>query len=194
MNLVHVRVEGSGVFELLRTTPMVYRRLGSGKISILEINKTISVASALRRQTIAEAVTQHLEIFNKKVHFSFLLFLLSMVLPIFINAWSLLGFMGFLLGWIGLISGKLLIGLPWISNILYLVSLLATRIKLKNRIKISSIAIIFGLLAIGIREIPENEGGNTMTVYVGLGWLVWMASFIYLLKDQVKEYKELNVG
>ena len=116
-----------------------------------------------------------------------------MFLPIFINAF-VLGFMGLLLGWIGLLGGNLLIGLSWLSNIFYLVSLVGTNFNLKTRIGLSITAILFGLLAIGIREIPENEGGNTMEVYVGLGYLVWMASFVHLYLDQRKEFKASNVG
>ena len=112
-----------------------------------------------------------------------------MVLPIFFNVLTLLGFMGLLLGWIGLIGGDLFIGLPWLSNIFYLVSLLATKMKLKTRIGLTITAVVFGLFAIGIREIPENEGGNNTDVYVGLGFLIWMASFVYLLVDQVKALK-----
>ncbi|MCF1192212.1 hypothetical protein LRR18_11505 [Mangrovimonas sp. AS39] len=135
-----------------------------------------------------------MEIANKKIHPSVLLYLLSMVFPIFINAWTLLGFMGLLIGWIGLLGGDLLIGLPWSSNLFYLISLFGKKLNLKIRIAFSTIATTFGLVALGIREIPENEGGGNTEVYVGIGFTLWIASYTYLLVDQLKELRNKSIG
>jgi hypothetical protein len=131
---------------------------------------------------------------NKNIHASFLIYILSMITPIFIGAWTLFGLLGVLLGWMGLLGGDLLIGLPWVSNVLYLISLFVRRLNLKIRIVLSIVAVAFGLLAVGIREIPENEGGGTTEVYVGFGFIIWMASFVYLLVDQIKELKNTKIG
>ncbi len=112
----------------------------------------------------------------------------------FIGSWTLLGIFGLLIGWIGLLELNPFIGLPWISNLLYFISLFSKNLKLDFRIGITITAICFGLFAIGIREVPENEGGGTTSVYVGIGFVIWMSSFIYLLTDQIKERKNKNVG
>ncbi|MEP2687370.1 hypothetical protein [Maribacter dokdonensis] len=100
--------------------------------------------------------------------------------------------MGLFLGWAGILVGNLFISLSWVSNFLYLISFLATKLNLKTQIKLSGAAIILGLFAIGIRELPENAGGKNMEVYVGFGYITWMISFIYLFLDQVKELKVLS--
>lgn len=64
---------------------------------------------------------------------------------------------------------------------------------LKKRIGLSIIAVVFKPVAIGIREIPENEGGGNMDVYVGIRFVIWMPSFIHLLVDQIKELKNKNI-
>ena len=51
--------------------------------------------------------------------------------------------------------------------------------------------MLFGLLAIGVTRIPLDEGGAYEDVYVGFGFLLWMASFILIFVGQIKEYKKL---
>ena len=133
-----------------------------------------------------------MKIANKKIHPSFIIYLVSMVLPIFFNGGLLLGIMGLFLGWVGILGGSLFISLSWISNFMYLFSLLATKLNLKTQIILSGTAIVLGLFAIGIRELPENSGGKNMEVYVGFGYIAWMASFIYLFVEQIKELNILS--
>ena len=96
------------------------------------------------------------------------------------------------MGWIGLFELNPFIGLPWLSNLFYFISLFSSKLKLDFRIGLTISAICFGLFAIGIQEVPENEGGGTTSVAVGFGFIVWLSSFIYLLTDQIKERKTLR--
>jgi hypothetical protein len=60
---------------------------------------------------------------------------------------------------------------------------------LKARIRLSITSILFGLCAVGITELPRDEGGGNYDVFVGVGFLFWLMSFVLMLLDQMKEHK-----
>ena len=123
---------------------------------------------------------------------SVFLYVISFVTPVFIGAWFYVGVICFIWGWIGLLSFEWTMGLPWLANLLFFTNLILGKRKINLRIKLSAISILFGLCAIGIRELPRDEGGGNYEVYVGFGFLFWILSFIILLISQIKEYKNAS--
>ena len=120
------------------------------------------------------------------------LYVISLFTPIFIGDW-IVGFFGLLFGIIGVSELEPYVGLPWIANVLYFANLFLKNSSQKLKIGISITTIIFGLFTIGIREVPVHEGGLNNDVVVGIGFLIWISSFIVLLIGQLKE-KNKNVG
>lgn len=106
----------------------------------------------------------------------------------------MVGFFGLLIGVIGIFELEPFLGLPWIANILYFGNLFFEKGSLKLKIGLSITSIIFGLFVIGIREVPVHEGGLNHDVIVGIGFLLWMSSFIILLIGQIKELNDIKVG
>ncbi|GAB1308540.1 hypothetical protein KH5_12230 [Urechidicola sp. KH5] len=122
-----------------------------------------------------------------------ILYGISLITPIFFGSW-LVGFFGLIIGVIGIFELELFLGLPWIANFLYFGNLIFRKGNLKLKIGISILTIIFGLFTIGIREVPVHEGGLNNDVIVGIGFLIWLSSFIVLLIGQIKEINKKNVG
>ncbi|MCB0503077.1 MAG: hypothetical protein KDD32_10350 [Bacteroidetes bacterium] len=122
------------------------------------------------------------------------LYVIALFTPMFFGAWPLIGIFGILIGWIGLIEFNLFIGLPWIANVLYFIILISKKLNLKIKLILSILMVMFGLFAIGITEVPRDEGGGNYDVTVGIGFGLWVLSFIFLILEQIKLIKDKNVG
>jgi hypothetical protein len=119
---------------------------------------------------------------------SVILYLVSLFIPIFIGNLGYLGIMALVWGWIGLFALEITFGLPWIANLVYFTCLLIPIKKKRTRIILSGIMIIFGLFALGINQIPIDEGGNLHNVYPGFGMLFWLSSFVTLFIFNLQQY------
>ncbi|MFD1063203.1 hypothetical protein ACFQ1Q_08080 [Winogradskyella litorisediminis] len=122
------------------------------------------------------------------------LYKISLITPIFIGAWGLIGFFGIILGWIGVLSFEPTVGLPWIANFIYAAILFVNRISIKIKLFLSIIMIVFALFAIGITSIPRDEGGGNYKVYVGFGFAFWILSFICIFMEQLNAYKKSKLS
>lgn len=112
----------------------------------------------------------------------------------FFGHWTLIGLFGILIGWIGIIEFHPFIGLPWIANILYFVILISKKLNLKIKLILAIFMLVSGLFAIGITEVPRDEGGGSYDVTVGIGFGLWILSFIFLMLEQIKLMKSKNGG
>lgn len=120
---------------------------------------------------------------------SIVAYFLSAIVPIFFGS-SDVGVIGLFVGWIGVLSLDPFIGLPWIANFLYWINIGLPTTKNKIGIYLSVVTIGFGLLLIGVREIPVDEGGGSHSVIVGVGFGIWISSFVLLLIDRLKIRKQ----
>ena len=119
-----------------------------------------------------------------------ILYGVALVLPIFFGA-EVIGIFGLVLGLIGMFEFDIYIFLPWLANILYFFNLIFEN-KIRNiKILISVLTIIFGFFTFGISRIPLDEGGAYANVKPGIGFAIWILSFITLLVGQLKNK---NVG
>ncbi|EDP70781.1 hypothetical protein FBALC1_08478 [Flavobacteriales bacterium ALC-1] len=123
-------------------------------------------------------------------HISILLYGVSLALPIFFGA-GVIGIFGLVLGLIGMFEFDIFIFLPWLANILYFFNLIFEKKINKFKIPISILTIISGLFTFGVSRIPLDEGGAYANVKPGIGFGIWMLSFIILLVGQLKNK---NVG
>ncbi|WP_272832187.1 hypothetical protein [Gilvibacter sediminis] len=114
-----------------------------------------------------------------------LLYGVSLITPMFFGD-DVVGALGLAFGWLGIFALDPYVTLPWLANFLYFFNLLAKKVNLKTQIKISALTLVFGLFLVGFHDLPINEGGGSVQVTVGIGFLLWMSSFIVLLIGQVK--------
>ena len=121
---------------------------------------------------------------------SIILYGIALILPIFFGA-EVIGFFGLILGLIGMFEFDIFIFLPWLANILYFFNLIFEKKINKLKIPISVLTIVFGLFTFGISRIPLDEGGAYANVKPGIGFGMWMLSFIILFVGQLKNK---NVG
>ncbi|UOY07789.1 hypothetical protein L0P88_04365 [Muricauda sp. SCSIO 64092] len=118
-------------------------------------------------------------------HTSMLLYAIALVLPIFFGA-GVIGIFGLVFGLIGMFEFDIYIFLPWLANILYFLNLIFEKKINKLKIPISILTIIFGLFTFGISRIPLDEGGAYANVKPGIGFGIWILSFLILLVGQLK--------
>jgi GrpB-like predicted nucleotidyltransferase (UPF0157 family) len=121
--------------------------------------------------------------------FSVFLYCIALVTPVFFGS-NLLGIVALFYGWVGVVSLDLEIGIPWLANVLFIINHLFNKdnLYIKSQIGISLITISFGLYAIGIHDIPRDEGGGADHVTVGIGFIFWILSFVILLLVQVVSF------
>jgi len=116
-------------------------------------------------------------------------YFISAIVPIFFGS-NDVGIIGLFMGWMGVLILDPFIGLPWIANFLYWINLALPNSKNTFGIFLSVITIVCGLFLIGVREIPVDEGGGSYSVIVGIGFGIWIASFVLLLIDRLKIRKQ----
>ncbi len=123
--------------------------------------------------------------------YSIFLYGISMFLPVFGFDFAFLGFHALMLGNIFVFSEfELFIGVPWLANIIYIINILLRKKVLVLRLNLSVLMLLMSLFSFGYLKLPTDLGGNSESLYIGPGLLVWIASFVFLLLDQVKEYKK----
>ena len=123
---------------------------------------------------------------------SMLLYGVALITPMFFGTWTI-GVFGLIMGWLGIFALEPFVAIPWIANFLYFGNLTFNKLNLKTKIRISILTIICALFVIGLRELPENEGGRNSDIVVGIGFIIWFSSFVVLLIGQLNE-KNKNVG
>ena len=128
---------------------------------------------------------------NSLFVYSVILYCLSMFLPVFWGEWVFFGFHAYVIGMSSVFEYDLLFSLPWMANVLYIVSLLIRKKNISLRILISIFTIAFSLFSFLFTRIPliHTDLGD-FEFYLGPGFLFWITSFILLLVSQIKEYKK----
>ncbi|WP_242132055.1 hypothetical protein [Aestuariivivens marinum] len=121
-----------------------------------------------------------------------LLYGVALITPMFFGTWTI-GVFGLIMGWLGIFALEPFVAIPWFANFLYFGNLIFNKLNLKTKIGMSVLTIIFAILIVGLLSLPDNAGGNNREVTVGIGFLIWISSFIVLLIGQLKE-KNKNVG
>lgn len=114
---------------------------------------------------------------------SVILYCISLVTPIFFGNWDI-GLLALGMGWMGILSIQIQFALPWFANIFYFWCLFTPRNKKQRRILLSITTLILASFAIMITEVPKIEGNEKVTL--GIGFCVWLLSFILILIDSFK--------
>lgn len=117
------------------------------------------------------------------------LYIIALLTPMFWGDMGWIGLFGLFLGWMGLLDFDPYIGIPWLTNILYFATLFIRKLSTKTKLILIILSILFALFAIGITEVPRDEGGGKTTVTFGVGFVMWVASFVCILIAQVKRLK-----
>lgn len=117
---------------------------------------------------------------------SILFYGIALITPMFFGTWTI-GVFGLIMGWLGFFTLDPFVALPWLANFLFFANLIFDKLHLKTKIGVSILTIIFAFFVIGLRELPENEGGRNSDIVVGIGFIIWLSSFVVLLIGQLKE-------
>ncbi|MFY0604565.1 MAG: hypothetical protein JXQ93_11480 [Flavobacteriaceae bacterium] len=112
-----------------------------------------------------------------------------MFLPVTNFDWDFIGFQALLTGFLMITDFELFFFLSWMANFTYLSILLLRNKSLTIRITISVLTIIFSLLALVYFKFPFQELG-LFNSYPGLGYIVWLLSFILMFYSLLKEIKK----
>src|SRR5690606_16830225 len=61
----------------------------------------------------------------------------------------------------------------WSANIFFFINFLIGNSKLRTKLIISGIALLLGILALFVTDLPVHMGSSTSPVRIGLGFYFW---------------------
>ncbi|MEM6723195.1 MAG: hypothetical protein AAF598_04100 [Bacteroidota bacterium] len=98
------------------------------------------------------------------------------MLPIFWKHWIPLGYEALISGWMGVV-GPYYYFVAWLANIFFGLSLLCFTADAQIALVLSALSVCCALFALKMTTIYRIEG-NIDNVRVGIGFYVWISSFI----------------
>lgn len=122
---------------------------------------------------------------KKSMYFraSILLYLISMGLPVYGLNWEFLGYKAVGAGWAAIPASEPFIAIPWLANFLFLANIFLPSKWFNIRSTLAVLAIVMSLF-VYIEYKPD--------LLPGLGFFVWLSSFLLMLGFQVQCYKNLD--
>ena len=79
----------------------------------------------------------------------------------------------------------------WIANIPFLIAFFR-KLKLNTKLTLSGIAVLLGILAVFVTDLPMHMGSSTSPVKIGIGFYFWIGSLTLLFGKNLMEYIKLN--
>lgn len=114
-------------------------------------------------------------------------YLISLFMESFNGNGGVIGIFALIFGGFSIFVGNLLAFGAWTANILFLTALLR-KSKIKIRLYLSGIAVLLGLLAIFVNDLPMHMGSSTSTVTLGTGFYCWIGSLALLFVKNLVEF------
>ena len=118
-------------------------------------------------------------------------YLISLFTESFSGSGGVLGIFALIFGGFSILIGNFLAFGVWTANILFFIAFIR-KSKLNTKLTLSGIAVLLGLLAIFVTDLPMHMGSSTSPVKIGIGFYFWMGSLILLLGKNLTEYIKLN--
>lgn len=129
---------------------------------------------------------------NKTLNFIIIgLYLISLVTESFSGSGGVYGIFALLFGGFSILMGNLFASGAWTANILFFIALIR-KSKLNTKLTLSGMAVLLGILAVFVTDIPMNMGTSTSPVIVGIGFYFWIGSLTFLFVKNLMEYIKLN--
>jgi len=99
-----------------------------------------------------------------------------------------LGVHALILGALGFLENEFMIGLVWLANPTYFLSVFLSPKKRRLRYFLSIAAAILAVGVIGIYRIPHERPGNYLYVMPGFGAILWIAAMLLNVLYQRDRY------
>lgn len=122
---------------------------------------------------------------------SLVCYVLAFFIPAFYGS-SNLGVHALILGVLGFVENEIFIGIVWLANPVYFLSVFLSPKKRKLRYLLSIIAVILALGVLGIDRIPHERSGNFLYVMPGFGAMLWIASMVLNVLYQRDRYLSMH--
>jgi hypothetical protein len=128
---------------------------------------------------------------NKILNFIIVgLYLISLFTESFSGSGGVYGIFALIFGGFSILGNLLAFG-AWTANILFFVAFIR-KSKLNTKLKLSGIAVLLGILAIFVTDLPMHMGSSTSPVKIGIGFYFWIGSLILFFGKNLTEYLKLN--
>lgn len=99
----------------------------------------------------------------------------------------------FALGWMSFFGGGFIPFIIWLANPIYLISIFLINKSLKSGISMSLISILLALIFANLNSILTSESGSTSKITeLGLGFYLWISSFVILFISSIINLKYFN--
>ncbi len=106
-------------------------------------------------------------------------YLISLGMPSYTGGGGVYGFFALFFGGLTIMFGLFMAFIAWSYNFLFFIALTQKKKYIRKRI-LSGLAIIFGMSALFVTELPIHEGATTSPVEIGIGFYFWISSYILL--------------
>jgi len=124
---------------------------------------------------------------KKSIYFrsSVLLYLISMGLPVYGLNWEFLGYKAVYMGAASIPASEVFIAIAWLANFPFLATVFLPSKFVKLRLALVIFAIVMSLFVYIDYKVD---------LLPGLGFFVWLASFILMLIHQIQEYRKTSIA
>lgn len=113
--------------------------------------------------------------------------MIAFFLPAFYGS-SNLGVHALILGILGLAEGEYWMGVVWMANPLFFISIFISPRKRTMRYILSIIALLLAVCVIFITRVPEGSTTNFVSVIPGFGAMLWIAAMVLNVLYQRDRY------
>ena len=129
---------------------------------------------------------------NKTLNYIIIgLYLISLFTESFSGSGGVFGIFALIFGGLSILIGNLFAFGAWTANILFFIAFIR-KSKLNTKLTLSGIAVLLGILAVFVTDLPMHMGSSTSPVKIGIGFYFWIGSLTLLFGKNLIEYIKLN--
>ena len=97
------------------------------------------------------------------------------------------------LGWMSFLGGGFVPFIIWLANPIYVISIFLINKSIKFGIITSLVSILLALIFSNLNSILTSESGTTSKITeLGLGFYLWISSFVILFVSSIVSLKSFN--
>ncbi len=119
------------------------------------------------------------------------LYLISLFTESFSGSGGVYGILSLIFGGLSILIGNLFAFGAWTANILFFIAFIR-KSKLNTKLTLSGFALLLGVLAVFVTDLPMHMGSSTSPVKIGIGFYFWIGSLTLLFVKNFTEYIKLN--
>jgi hypothetical protein len=119
------------------------------------------------------------------------LYLISLFTESFSGSGGVYGIFALIFGGLSILIGNFFAFGAWTANILFLIAFIR-KSNMNTKLTLSGIAVLLGILAVFVTDLPMHMGSSTSPVKIGIGFYFWIGSLSLLFVKNLTEYIKLN--